>query len=163
MALVNAAAGGSGQASPVFRATDEANRNTKFGGTLTPVGTIVASTTLSKVWLKIGTAGTSADWKVIYNTADEVVKGFSGATASWSGSESYKEVVFDISGANLATLTSAIPSMTAGPSFAASVTAVTPWVVARSTTSVTVGVKANSNLASGTVIGVLLLVTGVPA
>lgn len=67
MALVQALAGASGSATPVLRATDSANRDSKYGGTATPAGVIVVAAATSEVWLKVGTAGTSADWVTIYS------------------------------------------------------------------------------------------------
>lgn len=91
MALVTAAAGGSGNATPVLRAVDSADRDAKYGGTLTPIGSLVVTSggAPQSMWLKVGTSGVAgADWKLLWQSKQSwtpvVTRVDTGATVSSS-------------------------------------------------------------------------------
>lgn len=89
-ALVSALAGASGNATPVLRAADAADRDAKYGGTLTPVGVlVVASTAPTTAWIKVNTTGlAAADWKIWWQGKQSwtpiITRGDTGATVSSS-------------------------------------------------------------------------------
>ena len=77
----------------VLHATDEADRDAKWGDFPAPV--LVASKDRPAVWLKVGNAGTSADWRTVWSDTGWVTTGFSPTTANFSTTSAKVRAVGD--------------------------------------------------------------------